>query len=295
MTTVLEDNVHCFAVDGNSDELDVPIKAVFAEPQYVKDNRLCSINSINWARILVQISHFFYCYLQLAQTVGSPVSIVCPTGACGNIASGYLAHQMGLPVELVAAVTANDVVHRTFSTGDYSLNKEVLQTWATAMDIQVPYNVERILLMAAGLDTGRVAAVMEEFERESRSLIPEDLLAIIKTVVVNSRTVESEEMIATMVRCHEENQGYTICPHTAVGVAYHYSQSTRIPQVVLATASPHKFPEAVEAGGITAAVSPDIAGLFSLPTRSVAMERGDDWEAMLREKIRELTMKHTEH
>ena len=56
MTTVLDDNVHCFAVDGNSDELDVPIKAVFACPQYVKENRLCSINSINWARILVQVS-----------------------------------------------------------------------------------------------------------------------------------------------------------------------------------------------------------------------------------------------
>ena len=137
MTTVLDDNVHCFAVDGNSDELDVPIKAVFSSPEYVEENRLCSINSINWARILVQIAHFFYCYLQMADTVGSPVSIVCPTGACGNIASGYVAHQMGLPVQLVAAVTPNDVVHRTFSTGDYSLNKDVLQTWATAMDIQV--------------------------------------------------------------------------------------------------------------------------------------------------------------
>ena len=143
MTTVLDDNVHCFAVDGNSDELDVPIKAVFACPQYVEENRLCSINSINWARILVQISHFIYCYLQLADTVGSPVSIVCPTGACGNIASGYVAHQMGLPVQLVAAVTPNDVVHRTFSTGDYSLNKEVLQTWATAMDIQVGHILTR--------------------------------------------------------------------------------------------------------------------------------------------------------
>ena len=267
MTTVLEDNVHCFAVDGNSDELDVPIKAVFADPEYVKDNSLCSINSINWARILVQISHFIYCYLQLADVVGEAVTVVCPTGACGNIASGYLAHQMGVPLELVAAVTENDVVHRTFSTGDYSLNMEVLQTWATAMDIQVPYNVERILLMAAGLDTARVAAVMEEFEREARSVIPNDLLEVMKTVVVDSKTVVNNEMIETMVRCHEENNNYIICPHTAVGVSYHYSNKTSRPQVVLATASPDKFPEAVEAAGIEAAMSPDIAALFSLPTR----------------------------
>lgn len=86
MTTVLEDNVHNFAVDGSSDDLDVPIKAVFAEPDYVAKHNLCSINSINWARILVQISHYFYCYFQLAEKIGGPVEIVVPTGACGNIA-----------------------------------------------------------------------------------------------------------------------------------------------------------------------------------------------------------------
>ena len=85
MTTVLDGNVHCFGVDGSSDNLDVPIKAVFADHQYIANSNLCSINSINWARILVQISHFIYCYLQLADTVGDTVTIVCPTGACGNI------------------------------------------------------------------------------------------------------------------------------------------------------------------------------------------------------------------
>ena len=104
--------MHCYAVDGTSDDLDVPIKAVFSEPEYVAEHSLCSINSINWARILVQvscdwwtvtssglglvdslsrdpilqISHFVYCYLQLADTVGDAVRVVCPTGACGNIA-----------------------------------------------------------------------------------------------------------------------------------------------------------------------------------------------------------------
>jgi len=137
MTTVLDDNVHCFGVDGSSDDLDVPIKAVFADLEYTKNNNLCSINSINWARILVQISHYFYCYFQLAQNVGDLVEIVIPTGACGNIASGYVAHSMGLPVRMVAAVTPNDIVHRTLQSGDFSLSEVVLQTWATAMDIQV--------------------------------------------------------------------------------------------------------------------------------------------------------------
>ena len=128
--------------------------------------------------------------------------------------------------------------------------------------------MERILLMAAGLDTARVAVVMEEFERESRSVIPADLLAIIQSVVVNSRTVSCEETIESMVRCEEENSpGYTICPHTAVGVSYHFTNPAQVPQIVLATASPHKFPEAVKAAGITIQETPEIAGLFSLPTR----------------------------
>merc|ERR1711915_411990 len=104
---------------------------------YTANNNLCSINSINWARILVQISHYFYCYFQLAQNVGDPVEIVIPTGACGNIASGYVAYEMGLPIKMVASVTPNDIVHRTLQTGDFSLSETVLQTWATAMDIQV--------------------------------------------------------------------------------------------------------------------------------------------------------------
>lgn len=73
-------------MDGTSDDLDVPIKSVFADPDYVSTHHLCSINSINWARILVQISHFIYCYLQMADTAGEDVTIICPTGAAGNIA-----------------------------------------------------------------------------------------------------------------------------------------------------------------------------------------------------------------
>jgi len=292
MTTVLDDNVHCFGVDGSSDDLDVPIKAVFADHAYTANNNLCSINSINWARILVQISHYFYCYFQLAQNVGDPVEIVIPTGACGNIASGYVAYEMGLPIKMVASVTPNDIVHRTLQTGDFSLSETVLQTWATAMDIQVPYNVERIVLMACNLDTKRVGALMREFDSETKTSIPEDILKIIRDVIVDSKCVENEEMIETLARCHKENS-YILCPHTAVGVAYHYSkEKIDCPQVILATASPDKFPEAVIKAGVTPTKNPDIEKLFGMETRCKPMNQGDDWEKMLREKIDEITQKN---
>jgi len=293
MTTVLDDNVHCFGVDGSSDDLDVPIKAVFADHEYTANNNLCSINSINWARILVQISHYFYCYFQMAENVGDMVEIVIPTGACGNIASGMVASEMGLPFRMVAAVTPNDIVHRTLQTGDFSLSEVVLQTWATAMDIQVPYNVERMVLMACGLDTERVGKMMKEFDASTKTSIPIDILNIIRGVVVDSKCVHDEEMIETLARCYKEND-YILCPHTAVGVAYHYSQTKlEHPQVVLATASPDKFPEAVEKSGVTPIKNPEIEKLFGLETRSGAMNQGDDWEKMLRNKIEEITLKNS--
>merc|ERR1719209_2423756 len=291
MTTVLDENVHCFGVDGSSDDLDVPIKAVFADLEYTKNNNLCSINSINWARILVQISHYFYCYFQLAENVGDLVEIVIPTGACGNIASGYVAHTMGLPVRMVAAVTPNDIVHRTLQSGDFSLSEVVLQTWATAMDIQVPYNVERMVLMACDLDTARVGALMKEFDAETKTSIPTDILDIIRKVVVDSKCVHNEEMIETVSRCYKENE-YILCPHTAVGVAYHYAHQFH-PQVVLATAAPDKFPEAVEKAGVSPRKNPNIEKLFSMETRCGEMNQGDDWEKILREKIEEITRKNS--
>ena len=111
-------------------------------------------------------------------------------------------------------------------------SEKVLQTWATAMDIQVPYNVERIVLMAAGLDTARVAALMKQFEADTAVKLPEDLRAAVRGVVVDSVMVESGEMVETMRRCHRDNGGqYTICPHTAVGVAFHYQHPGHLPQV----------------------------------------------------------------
>jgi len=291
MTTVLEDNVHNFVVEGTSDDLDEPIKAVFADRDYVENNNLCSINSINWARILVQIGHYFYTYLQVAPEVGDTVEIVVPTGACGNIASGYVAVSMGLPVEFVACVNKNDIVHRTFQTGDFSLSPTVAQTWASAMDIQVPYNIERMVLVASGLDTARVASLMKDFESGNTSRIPPDILKTIRTVVTDSITVVDDEMVSTMARCNKENS-YTLCPHTAVGVFYHYQKSTDKPQVVIATASPDKFPEVVTEAGIEIVKKPNIEKLFTLETRFETMDLGEDWEKILRKKIDAITVKH---
>merc|ERR1719468_1405838 len=254
MTTVHDENIHNFVVDGTSDDLDIPIKKVFADTDFVKENNLCSINSINWARILVQIVHFIYCYFKCRKSTESTVNIIVPTGACGNIAAGFVARKMGIPIQLIAVVNPNDIVHRTFKSGDLSLAPEVKPTWASAMDIQIPYNVERILLTATELDTEKVKAIMTDFENSpTGTKLPDDVLGAIHQVVSDTMSFDDAEIEATILKCSQNNGGYLLCPHTAVAVKYFYQmkldQDRSESYVCIATASPAKFPEALEKSG----------------------------------------------
>ncbi|XP_017655503.1 threonine synthase-like 2 isoform X2 [Nannospalax galili] len=179
MTTVLKDNVHVFGVEGNSDELDEPIKAVFADVAFVQKHNLMSLNSINWSRVLVQMAHHFFAYFQCAPSLDThplpPVEIVVPTGAGGNVAAGCIAQKMGLPILLTVAVNHNDIIHRTVQWGDFSVSETVKPTLASAMDIQVPYNMERIFWLVSGFNNQVTRALMEQFERNQSLHLPKEL------------------------------------------------------------------------------------------------------------------------
>ncbi|CAH1782531.1 unnamed protein product [Owenia fusiformis] len=293
MTTVLEDNVHVFRVDGTSDDLDYPIKRCFTDAKFATENSLCSINSINWARIVIQIVHIFYAYFRVCTSIGESVEIVIPTGACGNVTGGCVAVKMGLPVQFVCAVNDNDIVARTISSGEFSKSEVVVPTISPAMDIQVPYNMERIWVLFNDMDITPVKQLMEEFEEKGSVNVPQQLKNKISSVISGYKCT-NDLVKATMKRCHDEND-YLVCPHTAVAVSYHYHQrdsqdeKSTIPQVVIATASPAKFEEAVLAAGLTPQPTEGILALDSLPTRYVDMEANMDWDLMLRNKIKEIT------
>lgn len=169
MTTVLDANVHNLAVEGTFDDCQDIVKALFADPEINKSHRLAAVNSINWARILAQITYYFYAYFSLCreQNVPNPtVRFVVPTGNFGDILAGYFATQMGLPVDkLIVATNENDILHRFWKTGYYekkpvhgreavgAIEKDgakahpsgVRETLAPAMDILVSSNFERLL------------------------------------------------------------------------------------------------------------------------------------------------------
>ncbi|XP_047637526.1 threonine synthase-like 2 isoform X2 [Phacochoerus africanus] len=288
-------------VEGNSDELDEPIKAVFADVAFVKKHNLMSLNSINWSRVLVQMAHHFLAYFQCAPSLDThplpPVEVVVPTGAAGNLAAGCIAQKMGLPIRLVVAVNCNDIIHRTVQWGDFSLSETIKPTLASAMDIQVPYNMERIFWLLSGSDSQMTRALMEQFERTQRVNVPKELHSKLSEAVT-SESMMDEVITQTMLRCWEENQ-YLLCPHSAVAVSYHYQQTDRQqpspPRCCLAPASAAKFPEAVLAAGLTPDTPADILALERKEARCTPMRKGDDWTQMLRDTIENLSRQWQGH
>eukprot|EP00698_Gefionella_okellyi_P025648 TRINITY_DN9458_c0_g1_i1.p1 TRINITY_DN9458_c0_g1~~TRINITY_DN9458_c0_g1_i1.p1 ORF type:complete len:448 (-),score=73.44 TRINITY_DN9458_c0_g1_i1:21-1364(-) len=294
LTRMPETNIHMVAVDGTSDDLDVPIKQLFDESEFRATAHLCSINSVNWCRIAVQTVHYFYAYLHAVSEaeIGSPVLFSVPTGALGNIASGLVAQTMGLNVQLLAATNTNDVIPSFIHTGRYAPGQTVV-TLSTAMDIQAPYNVERLLYIVSGADTTLVRQLMDDVTRSGVVTVSGDLLQKIQTAV-QSRSVTVDEAIATARRWYMD-MTYLLCPHTAVAVTaaerVRASIGSDIPTVVLASAHPGKFEEA------TSRVLQDdlkplppisqISALESQQERCAYYDTGSNWREQLRADVLE--------
>ncbi|XP_064164488.1 threonine synthase-like 2 [Anguilla rostrata] len=295
MTTCLEDNVHVFAADGSSDDIDVPLRRLFADQSLVRDHGLMSLNSVNWCRILVQLAHFLYAYLRLSGLERTPggalpsLEVVVPTGGAGNITAGCIVKQMGVPLRLVAMVNANDIVHRAVRSGDFSMATKVKQTLASAIDIQDPYNMERVFWLLSGRDGLLVKGLMEEFQRSHKITLPDALHSKLSSVMC-AGSVTDEGIVGTMRRCWEENH-YLLCPHTAVAVWHHYHSplSPGENRCCIATASPAKFQDAVQKAGLTVDVPEEVQALEKMATRYEKLELGEDWERRLRERIESVT------
>ncbi|XP_064304958.1 threonine synthase-like 2 isoform X2 [Phalacrocorax carbo] len=280
-------HVTILVAHGNSDEIDDPIKELFADVDFARKYNLMSLNSVNWSRIMVQIAHHFYAYFQCAPSLDTTplpvVEIVVPTGGGGNVTAGCIAQQMGLPIRLVAVVNSNDIIHRTVQHGDFSLSESVKATLASAMDIQEPYNVERILWLLSGSNSRLTKKLMEQFSVSKSLKLPEDLHRKLSETL-RSCSASDKDIVRAMQRCWEENR-YLLCPHSAVAAHYHYSQPDGTPRCCLAPASAAKFQDALLRAGLAPQLPPEIAALTAMETRSTPLERGQDWAQELREQI----------
>lgn len=248
MTTVLEDNVHNIALEGNFDDCQNMVKASFGDQSFLpEDRQLVAVNSINWARIMAQIVYYFYAGLALGAPT-RPISFSVPTGNFGDIFAGYLAKRMGLPInQLVIATNSNDILHRCLSGNDHS--KQPLQhTLSPSMDIMVSSNFERMLFDLYDRDGDKIRGLMEDFKSGAMHL---DESALSKARELFSSYKVDDDVMLEVIRDVFERTEYLLDPHTAIGLkaARETRRRQDIPMVCLATAHPAKFPEAVRKAG----------------------------------------------
>ncbi len=245
MTCVDAPTIHNIAIEGDFDAAQAIVKAILKDPPL--GARLSAINSINWARLAAQASYYLFAAARLPGD-GGPPSFAVPTGNFGDVFAGYAAARMGLAVgRLIVATNANDILHRALGRGDYS-RAAVQPTQSPSMDIQVSSNFERLLFDLHGRDPAALAAAMAGFEASGRLALSGDIVAAARRWF-DSAAIGEDETAATM-RWAWETHGRLICPHSAVGVAAArraLAAGTPGPIVVLETAHPAKFPDAVRA------------------------------------------------
>ena len=171
MTTVQDDNIHCVAVEGTFDDCQDLVKASFNSPEFRDRVKLGAVNSINWCRVLAQITYYFWSYLRVTDEESlknSKVGFSVPTGNFGDILAGFYAKQIGLPVgKLVVATNENDILHRFFTKGEYH-RESIHKTISPSMDICVSSNFERYLFFLAGNDASKLAEWMKTFEEMNK-------------------------------------------------------------------------------------------------------------------------------
>lgn len=249
MTSSNAANVHALAIEGNFDDCQALVKGMFNDLKFRDALSLSGVNSINWARIMPQVVYYFTAAVALGAP-DRPVSFTVPTGNFGDIFAGYVARRMGLPIErLIAATNDNDILHRTLQSGSYE-TRGVIATTSPSMDIQVSSNFERLLFEAHGRDAAAVRGLMDGLKQSGSFAIAEKPLARIRAEISAGRSTMAET--ADTIRDVLETTGYLLDPHSAVGVKVARDVDGAEPMVVLATAHPAKFPDAVaSASGIT--------------------------------------------
>ncbi len=307
MTTVEDANVHPIAIEGTFDDAQRLVKELFNDHAFNAEVSLGAVNSINWVRVMAQITYYFYAYFRVLESqrglgtagegaaregaanngkmrLGDPVRFSVPTGNFGHVYAGLMARGMGLPVErLILATNANAILHDLVSSGVYQRG-EVRQTLSPSMDIQMASNFERYLFDLAGRDSGRVNDWLDDLSRKGAFTLESRDLAKVEKDFISER-VDDRETVETIRSVHAES-GYLLDPHSAIG--YRAGEKHRregMPTISMVTAHPAKFSDAIrQAIGREPELPPLLSRLAGLAERKQVLPPNPD---ALRKTIRE--------
>jgi threonine synthase len=243
MTTGKEQNVINIAINGNFDDCQNLVKSMFADKIFSNEIRMSGVNSINWARIIAQSVYYFYSYF-LVEDKDRPLNFSVPTGNFGDVYAGYLAKKMGLPInKLVVATNQNDILHRAISKGSYEVEK-VTETISPSMDIQIASNFERLIYDLNDCNDAKTINAMKDIREKGKYIIDQERLNKINTDFLSSKMSE-EEVLETIKKVHEKFD-IVLDPHSAIGYGAFDKVNLSGNNIVLATAHPCKFPDAIK-------------------------------------------------
>ena len=281
MFSLQDPNIFNIAVEGVFDDCQDMVKAVSNDLEFKNRQKIGTVNSINWARVVAQVVYYFRGYLSATSSNVQKVSFTVPSGNFGNICAGHIARMMGLPIDkLVVATNENDVLDEFFRTGVYRVRKSA-ETWHTtspSMDISKASNFERFIYDLLDGDTSRLVALFKKVETEGGFDLSgkpgsdgDEFKNIAKFGFESGKSVHADRL--NTIRQTEKNYGITVDTHTADGikVALEYMQPG-VPMIVLETALPAKFNETIqEALGRDAERPAGFENIEALPQRFEVM------------------------
>lgn len=243
MTTGQEKNVFNIAINGNFDDCQNLVKAMFADKNFSKEIKMSGVNSINWARIIAQSVYYFYSYF-LVEDNNQPVNFSVPTGNFGDVYAGYLAKKLGLPInKFIVATNQNDILHRAISKGTYEVEK-VSETISPSMDIQIASNFERLIYDLNNCNDIKTINVMKDIKEKGQYIIDKESLDKINIDFLSSRMSENE--VLKTIEAVYKKFNMVLDPHTAIGYGAFDKVNLSGNNIVLGTAHPCKFPDAIK-------------------------------------------------
>ena len=242
MSTVKEKNVFNIAIEGNFDDCQNLVKSMFADKEFSNSINMSGVNSINWARIIAQAVYYFYTYFQTQDK--RPINFSVPTGNFGDVYAGYLSKKMGLPInKFIVATNKNDILHRAISNGNYEA-ESVSETNSPSMDIQIASNFERLIYDLNDCDDNETSTIMHGIKKKGKYIISKDKMEKINKDFL-SASMSEEEILDTIKEVHIK-YNIILDPHSAIGFGSLNKVNLEGNNIVLATAHPCKFPEAID-------------------------------------------------
>lgn len=251
--TTLGGNIHALEVKGTFDDCQKLVKTALLDEAITKQKRVTTANSINIARLLPQSIYHSWAVAQLKQIqLTADPTLVVPSGNFGNLTAALYARGIGIPINhFVAATNANAIVPKYLQTGEF-IPQPSLHTVSNAMDVGNPSNFERLSYL---------------YDKNYKRM-RHDITGI---------AISDDETLATIRYCYEKS-GIILDPHTAVGVSaakqFQSRETTNTdPLIVIATAHPAKFPDAIKQAINIDIELPDVLQkALALPKQAILIE-----------------------